>query len=473
MICRVCGKENHEDAKYCTSCGAKLKEEVQICPSCGTDNVIEAQFCKKCGFALDSKKICPSCGLENKREAKYCKACGTALKKTNGRNIGRFVFNIVSLSLCGFIILYCFAATFTDFLSVGNQASTLIGVFDESNLNLFKVIEGIKKINSNSIVKACGDYGKVAYLIPSIISLLGILTAMLGCFVILVLAIIRSILMGTKKKLPNLERYAVMSTGLLFAGLLIVSLNNFGMNMSDMTGQIGHLGFHYGSVVLSALCIGIIWMFACHIAEFVFRCVEGCNRSEIKDRIFKAVEGALLIVLLFNLAGSFAKISIADDSAELSFRFSSFVYFRYSYVIAGVYKMNHRPFSEGVNQSLVMSAILMVFLLIFIALCLLFFIRRFTKKQEEAPKASLCCGIVIMVIAVILLTLSCVAAPMIFKDSMLLELLVGSSTEILDSMHPTVSGNIIVFVVFAGALLALEIVWKILSKKHISEASVN
>ena len=474
MICKACGKENLEEAKYCISCGADLKEDFQICSSCGAKNSMDAKFCKKCGTSLNTKKVCPNCGIENKKEANYCKACGTKLNGKAGQTekgqkkigTGRLILSLISLRMCTFILVLCFNSASRDFLKVRKMQSNLVGVLDESDINLFNVIKNISNIRKNSGTITIdsfgkivlGSYGKAAFLIPNIVSLLGILTAIIGCIVAIVLAIIQIVKSTVKRELPNLERYAIMSTGFLLAGLIVVSLSNFEMN-SYYYDETYKISFQFGPVVLAALCIGIIWMFISHIAEIVFRYIENCSTTEIRDRIFKVVEGALLLVLLFNLSSSFARITfVLDESSALSYKFSSLVYFRCAYIVAGLYKMNNGSFPKELTQSLVMSPILLVFLLVFIGFGILFFIRRFAKKNNEAPKPSLCCGIVFMSIAVLLLILTCIAAPMIYKESALLQLLTLNSADLVDNTSSMVSANIIVFVIFAGALLALEFV---------------
>lgn len=47
-----------------------------ICKSCGTDNPEEARFCYACGKRLDGKKQCPACGKLLNEEARFCMYCG-------------------------------------------------------------------------------------------------------------------------------------------------------------------------------------------------------------------------------------------------------------------------------------------------------------------------------------------------------------------------------------------------------------
>ncbi len=64
MFCNQCGKENNNDAKFCSSCGFPIKkadsspnatpiiENQILCPNCGTRIDPEDKFCGKCGFKL-------------------------------------------------------------------------------------------------------------------------------------------------------------------------------------------------------------------------------------------------------------------------------------------------------------------------------------------------------------------------------------------------------------------------------------
>lgn len=475
MICKVCGKENLEGAKFCTDCGSSMVDDFKNCPSCGERNSKEAKFCKSCGSSLVVKKICPSCGLENKEEANYCKACGTSLDKKKIGSVANFVFQIVSLCLCSFIILYCFAATFTDFMSIGEKNSIITGIFDDSNLNLFQVIKNISNIDDNLIVQTLGSYLKVASLVPNIVILFGILTAMIGCGVVMIIAAVKSIQSGLKRKLPNLEGYSVLATGFLLAGLLIVGLYHLRLSASNL-GESISLGYSYGAVVLSAICIGIIWMMACPIVQFIFRCIEGCSISEIRNRIFKMVETTLLVILVFNIAISFAKIFVNHEGVSLKLQMSSLEYFNFAYSLAGLTKYYEGSLSNKQVQSLVMSVIMVAFMIACVVVSLIFFIRRGAKKKEETPRASLCCGIVFMVMAILFLTLSCIAAPMILKDTSFLDMIMGTSSteEITKVLKSSVSSNVIVVVVFSSVLLAVEIVWKVLdSKKNVPNSLVN
>lgn len=68
MICKNCGTENKDTAKFCKKCGTELKQEEKTveamsevktepvarkCPACGAEVSETAVFCKHCGHKLD------------------------------------------------------------------------------------------------------------------------------------------------------------------------------------------------------------------------------------------------------------------------------------------------------------------------------------------------------------------------------------------------------------------------------------
>src|SRR3569833_182869 len=54
MICKDCGVDNSEGARFCEGCGASLAPKPKICSACGANNRPTARFCSECGSALES-----------------------------------------------------------------------------------------------------------------------------------------------------------------------------------------------------------------------------------------------------------------------------------------------------------------------------------------------------------------------------------------------------------------------------------
>lgn len=70
MICKECGIENNDSAKFCKACGAKLEmpqpepapapEPANVfCQQCGTENSPTAAFCKNCGSPMAKNESAP------------------------------------------------------------------------------------------------------------------------------------------------------------------------------------------------------------------------------------------------------------------------------------------------------------------------------------------------------------------------------------------------------------------------------
>jgi len=56
LICKNCGTENPEEARFCMECGMELEKEAEPYPSCGTLNPHNATFCNECGISLIEKE---------------------------------------------------------------------------------------------------------------------------------------------------------------------------------------------------------------------------------------------------------------------------------------------------------------------------------------------------------------------------------------------------------------------------------
>ncbi len=125
-ICKKCGSENTDNAKFCLECGANLVEqrkesEITKCIKCGAELPKKAKFCSECGASQievveekesiqisepaieevynpastqtgsseqlesdntenDIKKLCSSCGAEVSPDDKFCPGCGMKLE---------------------------------------------------------------------------------------------------------------------------------------------------------------------------------------------------------------------------------------------------------------------------------------------------------------------------------------------------------------------------------------------------------
>ena len=85
MICRQCGTENNDAAKFCRECGAKLEQpqpqaapQGSFCPSCGTQNSPESVFCRNCGTKLKEPGFSQQSGWQQTVSAAGAAAAGGA-----------------------------------------------------------------------------------------------------------------------------------------------------------------------------------------------------------------------------------------------------------------------------------------------------------------------------------------------------------------------------------------------------------
>lgn len=89
MICRKCGNEIPENARFCRECGTEVVLETEAldgeirCPKCGDRLEEGALFCNNCGFKIENNSVsfsaCPKCGKKLKPNAQFCGECGTVI----------------------------------------------------------------------------------------------------------------------------------------------------------------------------------------------------------------------------------------------------------------------------------------------------------------------------------------------------------------------------------------------------------
>ena len=53
MMCKNCGNELVEGAKFCMECGTKVETEL-VCAECGMKLPLNAKFCMECGTKVES-----------------------------------------------------------------------------------------------------------------------------------------------------------------------------------------------------------------------------------------------------------------------------------------------------------------------------------------------------------------------------------------------------------------------------------
>lgn len=95
MLCKKCGKELQEDAKFCPNCGAKIDEKEKALedmlsgsikasegyPASGTIQAAEGQpAAGSLNINADNMKFCTHCGKQILKDAVVCPYCGCAVE---------------------------------------------------------------------------------------------------------------------------------------------------------------------------------------------------------------------------------------------------------------------------------------------------------------------------------------------------------------------------------------------------------
>lgn len=94
MICKKCGQELPNGAKFCTNCGEKIEEtsEFKVCPKCGAKCKKDAKFCTTCGYAFgDNVNVDSGDGK-----------IGAAIKKPSNKKIIQYV----ALGVLGLLLIF-------------------------------------------------------------------------------------------------------------------------------------------------------------------------------------------------------------------------------------------------------------------------------------------------------------------------------------------------------------------------------
>lgn len=94
VMCKNCGCELPEGAKFCKECGSEIIEEELVpvnentfCSNCGCELPEGAKFCKECGTAAPQKELvpvnetqfCSNCGYKIPKGIKFCPECGNSI----------------------------------------------------------------------------------------------------------------------------------------------------------------------------------------------------------------------------------------------------------------------------------------------------------------------------------------------------------------------------------------------------------
>lgn len=123
MICRQCGGQNSEGARFCIHCGAALQP---ACPNCGQAVLVGMRFCTSCGHPLQNgspesagaketikaadpakaqvaaraRISCPYCGFANRPGIRFCEQCGQPISGAGQARANARPSPVVSGTIC-------------------------------------------------------------------------------------------------------------------------------------------------------------------------------------------------------------------------------------------------------------------------------------------------------------------------------------------------------------------------------------
>lgn len=301
-------------------------------------------------------------------------------------------------------------------------------------------------------------------LVPNCICLAAILMAMIVCFVMLILSVVKAIKQGKKKELPNLDSYAVCCIASLLCTLLITCFNGTALWINN-TYHLNSLGF--GPVVLSAIVIGLLWIGGRFIASFVLRILEARDKNEIISNAFKLVEMILLVTIVFQIVVGFVTMKLNIEEEGMTFGFMleilPFAFFADAY--------ERYPSTKQISN-VVLSTIVLAVVLSFVIVMCVFLFKSFRTSFKQKQKACLTYGIVSFIMAIVFLVLTCITRTITMQKDGLADLFtqmlnaLGLLSDETEGIGVFVSSNVIVGVVLGAMLLTSEIVWLGLSSKE-------
>ncbi|MDE7100621.1 MAG: zinc ribbon domain-containing protein [Anaeroplasmataceae bacterium] len=458
MICKKCGNENNDEAVFCSKCGSRLSDKIP-CKKCGKENDSDAQFCIYCGNKLEeeSNEVVNTAPTNVSEKPK--KEYGKALEIT------KLVFNIFFFSLAAFLLVFNFGVCFGKFIKAPSFDSFFV---DEISLpsSLFATIDAIKDFEAVE-ANSGAFHAIMSELVPLIINLAAISTALIGTFVVMLVGGIKAIIAGcTEKKLINLRKYVILSLAFLFAGVLIVNLLDVAFSASVIFKMKVKLGA--GGLALAAISLSICFILLQSIYEMVMDIVLKKGMNSLIKNILHLVECTLFIVILFSLAASFISLNFSGilkmkmSSGFWNTAINGTIYSEYTDNVSIIYA---NTFLREVRSSWIVALIAEVFNISAIITTLCFFVKRFSNDETNNKKSSLPSGITILALSVINLALAIVNVCVIKNTPEILNAIgysfgAGSDPKIM------IGAGTIVFLIFSLFLLASQIVSKVLVKKE-------
>lgn len=365
-------------------------------------------------------------------------------------------------SLACFLLVFNFGVCFGKFLKVPSFNSVSIMGDTPMPSSLFSSIDGIK--NFEAVEANSGAFHAImSGLIPFIVNLAAISTALVGTFVVMLVGGIKAIVVGcNEKKLIDLRKYVVLSLAFLFAGVLIANLLDMGISMTVIIKMKMKLG-----LVLTAISLSVSFLLLQMIYDLVMDIISKKGMQALIKNILHLVECALFVVILFSLAASFISLNYSElmkikmSSSFWNTSINGSIYSEYTNNVSIIYA---NTFLREVRSSWIVALIAELFNIAAIIVTLCFFVKRFSN-DETNKKSGLPSAITILALSAVHFALAIVNICVVKKTPSILSGL-GSFYGGDSDVKMMIGAGVIVFLIFSLFLLASQIVSKVLVKKE-------
>lgn len=300
MLCKKCGVDNPENAKFCGNCGVRLDEKV-ACKACGQFNDENSTYCIYCGARIDGKKVCSNCG--ETYTGNFCTECGYSEKKPtakvavveNQENTvlqGQLLGKILNITAGVFSMLAVLSALiFVFFIGVTSETMGTYTVKDTDTIFYYfgtyqeEMSKSLLEIKQTEVfpwfVERLETTGSIIGIIGLVIGILALVSVVI-CSIVAVSIYVKSWLSNTEKRA---DKWALASVASFFIfALAFLSVHTFAIRglesiSANMSSEVLEVLEGYGlsgatvllsgatkaGIILCAIFIGLFGL--CRLAQ--------------------------------------------------------------------------------------------------------------------------------------------------------------------------------------------------------------
>lgn len=405
--CQFCHGENADNAVFCKNCGKRLDGKV-LCPSCGRYVDGDGAYCEFCGARVDGKPVC-SCG-EVIEDGNFCPRCGkpvgeikykpanaarSEVASRKGFDKAKRILEIVGTSVASFAVLIAFIAAFcvrVTATATGDDLTAIVGQTESESIfyyfvkayaDIADILAGMPEYN--------GVYATGLYVSTALNTVVGI--AMLVCVTVgTIMSIIAFVKFMTHKTDDGNLCPAVFTVVSLIAGAIAFkSLNYVDARVYGSVSGTVKIGLSAGTE--AGLTFAALFLIGGIICKIIKQGKDNLPAKKLVCRIFGAM-GAFFCVIALSSAGEAAIEMRAYSSPSTSEMNFSPVLLALTF-ISGLKVTDtaaNKPNEFGALYCGMISAVLVLITILFLALTLCGFLRSYKGKYTA-------CGMVFSIIA--------------------------------------------------------------------------